>query len=79
MDAPGEVRSARGAWPRGSFLATALPTGPTARKSEFCMSHPDTGLIALDAKNGMPVPTFGTDGVVDLRLNDDQEMDLHHR
>src|ERR1700677_630524 len=33
-------------------------------------------LIALDAKNGMPVPTFGTDGVVDLRLNDDQQMDL---
>ncbi len=33
-------------------------------------------LIALDAKTGTPVPTFGKDGVVDLKLNDDQEMDL---
>ena len=33
-------------------------------------------LIALDARTGTPVPTFGKDGVVDLKLNDDQEMDL---
>lgn len=33
-------------------------------------------LIALDAKTGIPVPGFGKAGVVDLRLNDDQEMDL---
>src|SRR5438128_102611 len=31
---------------------------------------------ALDAKTGAPVPTFGVHGVVDLRLDDDQEMDL---
>jgi quinoprotein glucose dehydrogenase len=37
---------------------------------------PGYRLIALDAKTGMPIPTFGKDGVVDLRLNDDQEMDL---
>ena len=37
---------------------------------------PGYRLIALDAKTGIPVPTFGKDGVVDLRLNDDQEMDL---
>jgi quinoprotein glucose dehydrogenase len=37
---------------------------------------PGYRLIALDAKTGIPVPTFGEDGVVDLRLNDDQEMDL---
>ncbi|HWA23837.1 MAG TPA: PQQ-binding-like beta-propeller repeat protein, partial [Caulobacterales bacterium] len=33
-------------------------------------------LIALDAKTGAPVKTFGNNGVVDLRLDDDQEMDL---
>jgi quinoprotein glucose dehydrogenase len=33
-------------------------------------------LIALNAKTGVPVPTFGTDGVVDLKQNDDQDMDL---
>jgi quinoprotein glucose dehydrogenase len=37
---------------------------------------PGYRLIALDAKTGIPVPTFGKNGVVDLRLNDDQEMDL---
>jgi quinoprotein glucose dehydrogenase len=37
---------------------------------------PGYRLIALDAKTGIPVPTFGTQGVVDLRLDDDQEMDL---
>jgi quinoprotein glucose dehydrogenase len=37
---------------------------------------PGYRLIALDAKTGIPVPTFGRDGVVDLRLDDDQEMDL---
>ncbi len=37
---------------------------------------PGYRLIALDAKTGVPVPTFGKGGVVDLRLDDDQEMDL---
>ena len=37
---------------------------------------PGYRLLALDAKTGIPIPTFGKDGVVDLRLNDDQEMDL---
>jgi quinoprotein glucose dehydrogenase len=37
---------------------------------------PGYRLIALDAKTGVPIPTFGKDGVVDLRLGDDQEMDL---
>ena len=33
-------------------------------------------LVALDAKTGNPVPTFGEGGIVDLKLNDDQEIDL---
>src|SRR5277367_2560859 len=37
---------------------------------------PGYRLIALDAKSGNPVPSFGVQGVVDLRLDDDQEMDL---
>lgn len=32
-------------------------------------------LIALDAKTGQPVPSFGDGGMVDLKYNDDQEMD----
>ena len=37
---------------------------------------PGYRLIALDAKTGVPVPTFGKAGVVDLKLDDDQQIDL---
>ncbi|HEX4634985.1 MAG TPA: PQQ-binding-like beta-propeller repeat protein [Rhizomicrobium sp.] len=32
-------------------------------------------MFSLDAKTGIPDPAFGTNGSVDLRLNDDQTMD----
>ena len=37
---------------------------------------PGYRLVALNAKTGAPVPTFGTAGIVDLKKDDDQEMDL---
>jgi quinoprotein glucose dehydrogenase len=37
---------------------------------------PGYRLIALNAKTGMPVAGFGTNGVVDLKLDDDQDIDL---
>src|SRR5262245_32647039 len=37
---------------------------------------PGYQMIALDAKTGRPVPTFGKNGVVDLKQDDDQAMDL---
>jgi quinoprotein glucose dehydrogenase len=37
---------------------------------------PGYRLIALDAKTGVPVPGFGKNGVVDLKLDDDQDIDL---
>jgi quinoprotein glucose dehydrogenase len=33
-------------------------------------------LVALDAKTGRPVPGFGRDGIVDLKLDNDQAIDL---
>ena len=33
-------------------------------------------MIALDAKTGAPISTFGHDGVVDLKLDNDQDLDL---
>jgi quinoprotein glucose dehydrogenase len=33
-------------------------------------------LAALDAKTGNPIPSFGNDGIVDLKQDDDQQMDL---
>jgi quinoprotein glucose dehydrogenase len=32
-------------------------------------------MFSLDAKTGLPDPAFGTGGMVDLRQNDDQDMD----
>jgi quinoprotein glucose dehydrogenase len=37
---------------------------------------PGYQLVALDAKTGAPVPAFGKNGIVDLKLEDDQVMDL---
>jgi quinoprotein glucose dehydrogenase len=37
---------------------------------------PGYRLIALNAKTGTPVPGFGKSGVVDLKLDDDQDIDL---
>ena len=37
---------------------------------------PGYRLIALNAKSGVPIATFGERGVVDLKKDDDQEMDL---
>lgn len=40
---------------------------------------PGYRMIALDAKTGRRVAGFGVDGVVDLKENDDQEIDLMSR
>jgi quinoprotein glucose dehydrogenase len=37
---------------------------------------PGYRLIALNAKTGQPIPGFGKSGVVDLKLDDDQDIDL---
>jgi quinoprotein glucose dehydrogenase len=37
---------------------------------------PGYRLLALNAKTGTTIPTFGIDGVVDLKRDDDQDLDL---
>jgi quinoprotein glucose dehydrogenase len=37
---------------------------------------PGYRMIALDARTGIPIPAFGKNGVVDLKLENDQELDL---
>ena len=37
---------------------------------------PGYQMIGLDAKTGVAIPGFGKNGIVDLKLDDDQEMDL---
>ena len=37
---------------------------------------PGYRMIALSARTGLPIPAFGKDGVVDLKQENDQELDL---
>ncbi|HEX6895036.1 MAG TPA: pyrroloquinoline quinone-dependent dehydrogenase [Bryobacteraceae bacterium] len=46
------------------------------REERIVYVTPGYRLIALNAKTGVPVPSFGNNGVVDLKQGDDQEMDL---
>ena len=46
------------------------------REERILYVTPGYRLVALDAKTGISVPTFGEKGVVDLKLDDDQEIDL---
>jgi quinoprotein glucose dehydrogenase len=36
---------------------------------------PGYRMLALDARTGIPVPSFGNNGAVDLKLEADQEVD----
>jgi quinoprotein glucose dehydrogenase len=46
--------------------------GPSAR---IVYVTPGYRMVALDASTGQRIPSFGVDGIVDLKLEDDQEMD----
>jgi quinoprotein glucose dehydrogenase len=46
------------------------------REARIVYVTPGYRMIALDAKTGIPVPTFGTRGVVDLKTEVDQPIDL---
>jgi quinoprotein glucose dehydrogenase len=46
------------------------------REERILYVTPGYRLIALDAKTGAPIASFGKNGVVDLKLDDDQEIDL---
>jgi quinoprotein glucose dehydrogenase len=46
------------------------------REERILYVTPGYRLVALDAKTGIPVSTFGKNGSVDLKLEDDQDIDL---
>jgi len=52
--------------------------GQSGRNSDDRILYVTPGyrLIALDARTGVRVPNFGQNGAVDLKLDDDQEIDL---
>ena len=46
------------------------------REERILYVTPGYRLIALDAKTGVPAASFGKNGAVDLKLEDDQDIDL---
>ena len=46
------------------------------RESRIVYVTPGYQMVALDARTGRRVPGFGNNGIVDLKLNDDQVVDL---
>ena len=75
-----EDEGARGAnAPRqlsGRGLAYWTDGRPGSNDERILYVTPGYRLIALSAKTGVPVPGFGRNGVVDLKLDDDQVIDL---
>ena len=46
------------------------------REERIVYVTPGYQMVAVDAKTGAAIPGFGNNGIVDLKLEDDQEMDL---
>jgi len=71
-----ENEGARGAAAPRQLSGRGLSYWTDGREQRILYVTPGYRLIALDAKTGIPVTGFGKNGVVDLKLEDDQEMDL---
>ncbi|HIF22163.1 MAG TPA: hypothetical protein EYQ27_09715 [Gemmatimonadetes bacterium] len=62
---------------RSSGRGVAYWSGrPDESDAQIFMITPGYHLVALDAATGRPVPNFGQDGVVDLKLGLDRPVDL---
>src|SRR5712692_2193867 len=71
-----EDEGARGDAAPRKLSGRGLAYWSDAREARVIYVTPGYRLVALDAKTGIPVPGFGKSGVVDLKLDDDQDMDL---
>jgi quinoprotein glucose dehydrogenase len=71
-----ENEGARGEAAPRQLSGRGLAYWSDGRDARIVYVTPGYRMLALDAKTGTPVPTFGKNGVVDLKLDDDQEMDL---
>ena len=71
-----EREGARGANAPRQLSGRGLAYWTDGREERILYVTPGYRLIALDAKTGTPVPAFGKNGVVDLKLDDDQDIDL---
>src|SRR5579864_981023 len=71
-----EREGARGAAAPRQLSGRGLAYWTDGRESRIVYVTPGYQMVALDAKTGVPVSSFGTYGVVDLKTEDDQQVDL---
>jgi quinoprotein glucose dehydrogenase len=72
----GEHEGERGAnAPRG-LSGRGLAYWSDGKQSRVLYITPGYRLVSLDAKTGAPAAMFGDNGIVDLKLHDDQDLDL---
>ncbi len=71
-----ENEGARGDNAPRQLSGRGLAYWTNGREERILYVTPGYRLIALSAKTGNPVPAFGRNGIVDLKLDDDQEIDL---
>jgi quinoprotein glucose dehydrogenase len=72
----GEKEGARGANAPRQLSGRGVAYWSDGAEERILYVTPGYRLIALDAKTGAKVPGFGKDGVVDLKLDIDQDIDL---
>ncbi len=70
----GEHEGARGAAAPRQLSGRGVAYWSDGKEERILYVTPGYRLIALDAKTGVPVPTFGEKGIVDLKLATDQEI-----
>ncbi len=71
-----EREGARGANAPRQLSGRGLAYWTDGREERILYVTPGYRMLALDAKTGAPIASFGNRGVVDLKLDDDQEIDL---
>jgi quinoprotein glucose dehydrogenase len=71
-----ENEGARGANAPRQLSGHGLAYWSDGKEERILYVTPGYRLIALNAKTGNPIPSFGVGGVVDLKKDDDQDMDL---
>ena len=70
----GEKEGARGAAAPRQLSGRGLAYWTDGKQERILYVTPGYRLVALDAKNGARISSFGENGIVDLKLNDDQEI-----
>jgi quinoprotein glucose dehydrogenase len=71
----GEKEGARGDAAPRQLSGRGLAYWTDGKQERILYVTPGYRLIALNARTGRPIPDFGVNGVVDLKLDDDQEID----